>query len=168
MLHAPVVLAARILVVDDNESDVFLLDRALKKQDFPFELVHLLSGGEALAFIHQAGRLRGCGQPKPDPAGSEPLPIYWRRHRARNPKRPPSCGGSGVRVEFFAVPARRDATQGSGGFPVHPQAYGTGSVHGDRQDPQGSAERPPRPADGADSGRAARRAIIRVAPARAS
>jgi chemotaxis family two-component system response regulator Rcp1 len=47
--------AVRILVVDDNESDVFLLDRALKKQDFPFELVHLLSGGEALAFVHRQG-----------------------------------------------------------------------------------------------------------------
>ena len=26
--------AARILVIEDNGSDVFLLDRALKKQDF--------------------------------------------------------------------------------------------------------------------------------------
>jgi hypothetical protein len=31
VLHAPVVLAARMLVVDDNESDVFLLDRALSR-----------------------------------------------------------------------------------------------------------------------------------------
>jgi CheY-like chemotaxis protein len=53
--HASVVLAARILVIEDNDSDVFLLDRALKKQDFPFELVHLLSGGEALAFIRRQG-----------------------------------------------------------------------------------------------------------------
>jgi two-component system response regulator len=51
--HAPVILAARILVIEDNDSDVFLLDRALKKQDFPFELVHLLNGGEALAFIRR-------------------------------------------------------------------------------------------------------------------
>jgi chemotaxis family two-component system response regulator Rcp1 len=50
-----VVRAARILVIEDNGSDVFLLDRALKKQDLPFELVHLLSGGEALAFIRQQG-----------------------------------------------------------------------------------------------------------------
>ena len=55
MKHAPVILAARILVIEDNESDVFLLDRALKKQDFPFELVHLLNGGEALAFIRRQG-----------------------------------------------------------------------------------------------------------------
>ena len=39
-----VVPAARILVIEDNGSDVFLLDRALKKQNLRFELVHLLSG----------------------------------------------------------------------------------------------------------------------------
>jgi two-component system, chemotaxis family, response regulator Rcp1 len=53
--HASVVRAARILVVEDNDSDVFLLDRALKKQDLRFELVHLLNGGEALAFIRRQG-----------------------------------------------------------------------------------------------------------------
>jgi len=47
--------AARILVIEDNGSDVFLLDRALKKQDLRFELVHLLNGGEALAFIRRQG-----------------------------------------------------------------------------------------------------------------
>ena len=55
MKHAPVIVAARILVIEDNESDVFLLDRALKKQEFPFELVHLLNGGESLAFIRREG-----------------------------------------------------------------------------------------------------------------
>jgi DNA-binding response OmpR family regulator len=53
--HASVGCAARILVIEDNASDVFLLNRALKKQDFPFELVHLLNGGEALAFIRRQG-----------------------------------------------------------------------------------------------------------------
>jgi DNA-binding response OmpR family regulator len=53
--HASVILAARILVIEDNDSDVFLLERALKKQDFPFELVHLLSGAEALAFVRRQG-----------------------------------------------------------------------------------------------------------------
>ena len=53
--NASDVCAARILVIEDNASDVFLLNRALKKQDFPFELVHLLSGGEALAFIRRQG-----------------------------------------------------------------------------------------------------------------
>lgn len=46
---------ARILVIEDNGSDVFLLDRALHKQDFPFELVHLLSGSAALEFIRREG-----------------------------------------------------------------------------------------------------------------
>src|SRR5271157_743552 len=55
LMDASVVSAARILVIEDNASDVFLLNRALKKQDFPFELVHLLNGGEALAFIRRQG-----------------------------------------------------------------------------------------------------------------
>jgi chemotaxis family two-component system response regulator Rcp1 len=53
--RASVVPSARILVIEDNCSDVFLLDRALKKQDFRFELVHLLKGSEALAFIRREG-----------------------------------------------------------------------------------------------------------------
>ena len=55
MKRPSVVPAARILVIEDNRSDVFLLDRALKKQDFRFELVHLLNGNEALAFISRQG-----------------------------------------------------------------------------------------------------------------
>ena len=54
MKHASVI-EARILVIEDNDSDVFLLDRALKKQDFPFELIHLVNGGDALAFIRRQG-----------------------------------------------------------------------------------------------------------------
>ena len=53
--RAASVSAARILVIEDNRSDVFLLDRALKQQDLRFELVHLLNGGEALAFIRKQG-----------------------------------------------------------------------------------------------------------------
>jgi two-component system, chemotaxis family, response regulator Rcp1 len=53
--HASALPAARILVIEDNRSDVFLLDRALKEQDLRFELVHLLNGGEALAFIRRQG-----------------------------------------------------------------------------------------------------------------
>ncbi len=62
--HASVVRAARILVIEDNGSDVFLLDRALNKQDFRFELVHLLSGTAALAFIHRQGAYADA--PTPD------------------------------------------------------------------------------------------------------
>jgi CheY-like chemotaxis protein len=53
--HASVVPATRILVIEDNGSDVYLLERALQKQDLRFELVHLLNGGEALAFIRRQG-----------------------------------------------------------------------------------------------------------------
>jgi two-component system, chemotaxis family, response regulator Rcp1 len=58
-----VVPAARILVIEDNGSDVFLLDRALKKQDLRFELLHLLDGGEALAFIRREGAYAGAAIP---------------------------------------------------------------------------------------------------------
>jgi two-component system, chemotaxis family, response regulator Rcp1 len=53
--HASVVPAARILVIEDNRSDVFLLERALKKRDLRFELIHLSDGGKALAFIRRQG-----------------------------------------------------------------------------------------------------------------
>ena len=61
--HASVVRAARILVIEDNGSDVFLLNRALKKQDLQFELVHLLSGGEGLAFIRGEGACANAAIP---------------------------------------------------------------------------------------------------------
>lgn len=55
LTHDAVVPAVRILVVEDNVSDVFLLDRALKKQDLRFDLIHLVSGGEALGYIRREG-----------------------------------------------------------------------------------------------------------------
>jgi two-component system, chemotaxis family, response regulator Rcp1 len=51
--HASVVPVARILVIEDNPSDVFLLDRALKKQNLRFKLTHLMDGDEALAFVRR-------------------------------------------------------------------------------------------------------------------
>ncbi len=63
MKHASVIRAARILVVDDNDSDVFLLDRALKKQDFQFDLLHLLNGADALAFIRRQGAFADSATP---------------------------------------------------------------------------------------------------------
>ena len=63
MKNASVVPAARILVIEDNASDVFLLDRALKKQDLRFELIHLISGGEALAFIRRQGAYSDTAAP---------------------------------------------------------------------------------------------------------
>jgi DNA-binding response OmpR family regulator len=53
--RALVASVARILVIEDNASDVFLLERALNQQDLRFELVHLLNGGEALEFIRRQG-----------------------------------------------------------------------------------------------------------------
>jgi len=61
--NASVVRTARILVIEDNASDVFLLDRALIRQDFRFELVHLLNGGEALAFIRRQGAFANAAIP---------------------------------------------------------------------------------------------------------
>jgi DNA-binding response OmpR family regulator len=46
---------ARVLVIEDNSSDVFLLERALHLQDLRFELIHLTDGGQALAFIRREG-----------------------------------------------------------------------------------------------------------------
>ena len=63
MKYASVILAARILVIEDNDSDVFLLDRALKKQDLRFELIHLLDGGQALAFIRRQGAYHEAATP---------------------------------------------------------------------------------------------------------
>jgi two-component system, chemotaxis family, response regulator Rcp1 len=55
LIETTVVPAARIVVIEDNDSDVYLLDRALKMQNFQFEMVHLLNGREALAFIRREG-----------------------------------------------------------------------------------------------------------------
>ena len=63
MKHALAVRTARILVIEDNASDVFLLDRALKKEDLQFELIHLISGAEALAFIRRQGAYTDAAAP---------------------------------------------------------------------------------------------------------
>ena len=63
MTHASNGHVARILVIEDNDSDVFLLERALEKQDLRFELVHLPDGDEALAFIRRQGVWAGAAVP---------------------------------------------------------------------------------------------------------
>ncbi len=55
---------SRILVIEDNDSDVFLLERALRKQDLRFELVHLPNGEEALAYVRRQGTWTGAAIPK--------------------------------------------------------------------------------------------------------
>jgi chemotaxis family two-component system response regulator Rcp1 len=61
--HPVVLPAARILIIEDNESDVFLLERALKKQNLQFELIHLRDGGEALAFVRRQGAYANAAIP---------------------------------------------------------------------------------------------------------
>jgi two-component system, chemotaxis family, response regulator Rcp1 len=53
--HGPVAPLARILVIEDNSADVFLLGRALAKQGRQFELTCLADGDDALAFIRREG-----------------------------------------------------------------------------------------------------------------
>jgi DNA-binding response OmpR family regulator len=60
---ASTIAAARILVIEDNSSDVFLLNRALTAQDFRFELVHMPSGDAALAFIRRQGAYSNAAIP---------------------------------------------------------------------------------------------------------
>jgi len=61
---ARVVPPARVLVIEDNSSDVFLLERAMNKQDLRFELVHLADGAAALAFIRRQGAYADAAIPK--------------------------------------------------------------------------------------------------------
>lgn len=63
MIDPSAIPAARILVIEDNASDVFLLDRALKKHELRVELIHLISGGEALAFIRRQGAYADAAAP---------------------------------------------------------------------------------------------------------
>jgi DNA-binding response OmpR family regulator len=45
----------RILIIEDNASDVFLLEHALHKHELRFQLIHLRSGADALAFVRKQG-----------------------------------------------------------------------------------------------------------------
>ncbi len=56
--------AYSIVIVEDNGSDVFLLERALNRQKIDYQLTHLRDGGEALAFIHREGCY--ANSPRPD------------------------------------------------------------------------------------------------------
>lgn len=62
--RASVVSPARVLVIEDNSSDVFLLERALQQQDLKFELIHLADGGEALSFIRRDGAYANASIPQ--------------------------------------------------------------------------------------------------------
>ena len=141
MKHASVILAARILVIEDNESDVFLLDRALKKQDFPFELVHLLNGGEALAFIRRQGAYADAAIPNLILLDLN-LSKYTGEDILREIRNAPHLAGVPVCV-WSSSRSRRDESllKELGVSRVHPQAFRAGSIHGNRQNHQGSAGR---------------------------
>ena len=53
-----------ILVVEENASDVFLLERALTRQRIDFQLTHLRYGSEALAFVRREEPY--ANSPRPD------------------------------------------------------------------------------------------------------
>ncbi len=55
MKHDLEIPAARVLVIEDNRSDVVLLELALKAQGLLVDLIHFLDGGEALAFVRRQG-----------------------------------------------------------------------------------------------------------------
>ena len=55
MNHGSIAPAALLLVIEDNSADVFLLERALNREDRRFELISLANGDDALAFIRREG-----------------------------------------------------------------------------------------------------------------
>jgi chemotaxis family two-component system response regulator Rcp1 len=61
--HTAIAPPVRVLVIEDNCSDVFLLERALHKQGLRFELIHLPDGSEALAFIRREGAYADAAVP---------------------------------------------------------------------------------------------------------
>ena len=124
-----VVPAARILVIEDNRSDVFLLDRALKKQEFRFELVHLLNGNEALAFIRRQGAYAGAAIPDLILVDLN-LSKYTGEDILREIRSASHLGGVPVCVwSSSQLPARRGSAQESRSFPIHHQAFRSGSIH---------------------------------------
>lgn len=52
-----------LLVVEDNASDVFLLERALARQQVCFHLTHLRDGAEALAFVRRESPFADVSRP---------------------------------------------------------------------------------------------------------
>jgi chemotaxis family two-component system response regulator Rcp1 len=61
--HIALVAAPLVIVIEDNESDVFLLERALNKQDLRVELIHLADGDQALAFVRREGAFSHVASP---------------------------------------------------------------------------------------------------------
>jgi len=47
--------AARILLIEDNEGDIFLLSMALKRASFSYDLTTIRDGAEAITYLMQCG-----------------------------------------------------------------------------------------------------------------
>jgi CheY-like chemotaxis protein len=108
--HVADLLSARIVVIEDSGSDVFLLKRALNKQDVRFELVHLLNGGEALAFIRRQGVYADAVIPNLILVDLN-LSKYTGEDILREVRSAGHLRNVPVCVEFFPVATRRDSAQ---------------------------------------------------------
>lgn len=54
---------SRILLVEDNEADVYLFRKALETADLQFELTVMGDGAEALAFVRREGKYSASSVP---------------------------------------------------------------------------------------------------------
>ena len=139
MKHGSVVPPARILVIEDNASDVFLLGRALNKQDRRFELIHLPNGDDALAFIRREGAYADAAIPNLILVDLN-LPKYTGEDILREIRSAKHLAGVPV-CAWSSSQSRRDrdllTELGVVRFITKPS--GSGSIHGDREDPQGPA-----------------------------
>ncbi len=117
MKHDSVVPAVRILLIEDNVSDAFLLDLALKKQHLRFELIHLVTGGAAMAFIRRQGAYAEAAVPNLILVDLN-LSKYTGEDILREIRSATSPGRrSDLRVELFPALARRRLGSRTSEFP---------------------------------------------------
>ena len=61
----------RILLVEDNDADVYLLRKALENAALNFELIVIDDGAEALAYARSEGKYSGAARPERAPPAVE-------------------------------------------------------------------------------------------------
>jgi CheY-like chemotaxis protein len=54
---------AELLVIEDNPSDVFLIEEGLKQERIDYRLSTVQDGADALAFLHRQGEYRDASKP---------------------------------------------------------------------------------------------------------
>ncbi len=128
---------ARIVVIEDNRSDVFPLERALKNQDLRFELIHLPNCQAGL--YSPPGRLRRCCPSEPDPARLIPFQVY-RRGLLREIRAAKHLDGVPIGA-WSSSQSRGDQSLlkdlgVSWSLPFRHQTSRSGSIPGDRQNHQ--------------------------------